>query len=285
MGDVAVTVTDDPQVFLTRTLGLRAAEPVRTNVMGAVATGIRDEGTSYDVLSFFVVEDDGEVVGAAMWTSPFKLVVSPLADLHARAVGEACVRRATHVGVRPPGVVGPEGAAQVAAEAFGTPVRLERRERLLVLHDYLEPARVPGAARWATGDDTALVTAWLHDFADEAGTVVVADEDAVRARLPRTMLWEVDGEPVSLAGHAPLVETPAGHVARIGPVWTPSARRRHGWATAVTAALTEHLMPLAGTVMLYTDDANSTSNHVYESLGYVHEHDVVELAFEAVTSG
>lgn len=280
MGDVAVMVTDDPQVFLTRTLALRAAQPVRTNVMGAVATGVRDEGTAYDALSFFVVEDGGEVVGAAMWTAPFKLVVSPLSDAYARAVGEACLRRATQLGVRPPGVLGPEGAAQVAAAAFGVPVRLERRERLLVLHDYLEPARAAGAARWAGTEDIARVTAWLHDFAAEAGTVVVADEEAVRARLPRTLLWEVDGEPVSLAGHAPLVETPAGHVARIGPVWTPPALRRHGWATAVTAALTEHLMPRAGTVMLYTDDANSTSNHVYESLGFVHEHDAVELALD-----
>ncbi|MGL1760974.1 GNAT family N-acetyltransferase, partial [Vibrio parahaemolyticus] len=68
-----------------------------------------------------------------------------------------------------------------------------------------------------------------------------------------------------------------GTVGRIGPVYTVPAERGRGYGGAVTAAVTEHLLPQVDTVMLYTDAANPISNAVYERLGFVHEHDIVEL--------
>ena len=106
--------------------------------------------------------------------------------------------------------------------------------------------------------------------------------DSVLAELdsdvvPPLWLWERRGEPVSLAGHAPPVSTPAGMVGRVGPVYTPVQHRGRGYGSAITHAVSATLRPQCSIVMLYTDAANATSNAVYERLGYTAVADVVEI--------
>ena len=45
-------------------------------------------------------------------------------------------------------------------------------------------------------------------------------------RVGRLRWWRVDGETVSMAAHAPPVETPSGVVTRVGPVYTPPGDAR-----------------------------------------------------------
>jgi predicted GNAT family acetyltransferase len=220
-----------------------------------------------------VAEQDGTVVGAATWTVPHKLVVSPMAADAARAIGRA----AADLGHAVPGVIGDEVTCRAAAEGIGGGSTVGMRERILVLHDYLAPRAVAGAARLTSEADSSLVVEWLDQFMLDAAILVVDNRAAERTSRGRLWLWEVDGEPVSMAGHAPIISTPSGDVARIGPVYTPQSLRGHGYASAVTAAVTEHLLPRTSTVMLYTDASNPTSNAIYERLGFVHEHDVIEL--------
>jgi predicted GNAT family acetyltransferase len=194
----------------------------------------------------------------------------------ARLVGRA----AADIGVDLPGVVGDDATCRAAVEGVGRSASVGMRERILVLHDYLAPRAVAGAARLTGEADSDLVVAWLDQFMVDAGILAVDNRSAERASRGRLWLWEVDGEPVSMAGHAPIISTPSGEVARVGPVYTPEPLRGHGYGSAVTAAVTEHLLPRAGTVMLYTDASNPTSNAIYERLGYIHEHDVVELVLD-----
>lgn len=267
-----VRLVDSPAEFLEATLDLRAADPLRTNMLGSIAQGVL-EGRRYERESWFVAEDEGRVVGAATWMVPHKLVVSPMAPEAARAVGGA----ARGVGLAVPAVVGDEATCRAVVQGLGGRAVVGMRERILVLHDYLPPRPVRGSARPTSEADCDLVTAWLEQFMVDAGIAPLDRRAADRARQGRLWLWEVDGEPVSLAGHAPIITTPSGDVVRIGPVYTPTALRGRGYGSAITAAMTEHLRPRVGTVMLYTDAANPTSNAIYERLGYVHEHDVVEL--------
>jgi predicted GNAT family acetyltransferase len=70
---------------------------------------------------------------------------------------------------------------------------------------------------------------------------------------------------VSLAARTPAV---AG-VARIAPVYTPPEHRRHGYATAVTAACTaDALARDAERVVLYTDLADPSANAMYQRIGF-----------------
>ncbi len=169
------------------------------------------------------------------------------------------------------GALGPENtahwftarAAQLGL-AFGEP-------EPQMIHELREPPRSPGApgkARRATLDDLALVYQWLAAFLAEAlpddppGT----EEDAARKIGERTiLLWEADGEPVSLAATAR--QTRNGAV--IGPVYTPPAFRGRGFAGSVTAAVAEHIFA-SGKAMacLYTNLLNPYSSRSYAKIGF-----------------
>jgi len=264
-----------PEEFLDATLALRSADPVATNIHGSIATGVA-AGRRYERAYWFVVEDDAaRVVGAALWTLPHKLLVTPMPLEAARALGEAAGR--LEVAVH--GVIGPAAVATAVAAAAvpGAALFTYMGEQLLVLEDYVPPGLVPGAPRPVSVDDLDEAERWLDAFTAEAGVLVVNNRAAVENSLGRLWFWELDGVPVSLAGHAPVVETPGAVVARVGPVYTPPAYRRRGYAGAVTATVVEHLLPEVDRVMLYTDAANATSNAIYERLGFRHVADVVDL--------
>ena len=97
---------------------------------------------------------------------------------------------------------------------------------------------------------------------------MVADNDDLRLMLERLWLWSIDGEPVAMAGHAPLVATPGGTMGRIGPVYTVPFARRQGVGAALTAVVARILQQDGAQVMLYADADNATSNGVYERLGF-----------------
>ena len=80
-----------------------------------------------------------------MWTAPHRLLVVPMDDDAARAIGAAAARRSEDLGLPLPGVVGDVRAAERAADGVGRPWSATMSERLLVLHDYLPPASVIAA--------------------------------------------------------------------------------------------------------------------------------------------
>jgi ribosomal protein S18 acetylase RimI-like enzyme len=273
-----VRLATGPAEFLERTQALRAGDPVRTNILGTIAQSVID-GREYEREFWFVAEeDDGDVVGAACWTLPHKLVLGPWAPEVVRAIGAAAV--ATGVPVH--GAIVPVELADVVAEAVGRRGVPYMGERVLALGEYAPPDPVPGGQRAVTVDDVDAVERWLDDFMAEVGLLVVDNRAAARSSIGRLWFWEVDGVAVSMAGHASVVATPGAVVARIGPVYTPPAHRGRRYGSAVTAAVVEHLLPDVDAVMLYSDASNPTSNAIYERLGFRHVADIVDLDLEAV---
>ena len=90
-----------------------------------------------------------------------------------------------------------------------------------------------------------------------------------------------EGEVVSICGYG----SPTPNGVRIGPVYTPPELRGHGYATALTAELSQRL--LDGRLyeggrrfcFLYTDLANPTSNAIYERIGYRRIAEAAEVVF------
>ena len=261
--------------FLGASDGYRTVDPVRTNLVGSIAQGVLD-GRRYDAEHWFTVHDRHEVVGAAVHTAPYSLVVGPMPRRAAEVVGDHLRERRQPM----PGIKGPSEAVQVVAQRWGHPLRVTMRDVLRVLGDLVEPAVAPGLPRRASSADASVVRAWQEEFLVEAGLpVILGDDHDLRLMLERLWLWEVDEEPVAMAGHAPIVSTPGGTVGRIGPVYTVPSARRQGIGAAVTAAVTRVLVATGATVMLYADAANATSNGVYERLGFraVDEHIEADL--------
>ena len=62
---------------------------------------------------------------------------------------------------------------------------------------------------------------------------------------------------------------PTRHAIAVNGVYTPAPWRRHGYATACVAALSEVLLARGFEFcVLYTDLANPTSNSIYTRIGY-----------------
>jgi uncharacterized protein len=78
-------------------------------------------------------------------------------------------------------------------------------------------------------------------------------------------VWELDGEAVSMAA----VSRRTPWSSSIGFVYTPPELRGRGYASAVTAALSQRELDVGqGWCSLFTDQANATSNHIYADIGY-----------------
>ncbi len=272
--------------FLARTEAFRAREPVLTNIIGSVASGVA-AGRAFDSQLWLSVHEGSldEPVGIAMRTAPHNLVVSPMPASGARALGE----RLAVIDPDLPGVSGTPEVADSVVEAFGAGehARPGFRNLVRVLEDLRAPRHeVPGLARPVAPGDHDLVIDWMHEFGVEAGLHVQPSRDAIRADFllggaPPLWLWEVRGEPVSLGGHAPIVSTPAGTVARIGPIYTPQAHRGHGYGSAITHHLAAMLSKACPIVMLYTDATNDASNSIYGHLGFVEVAEWVEITLDA----
>ncbi len=234
-------------------------------------------------------EDKGQIVGVAIRTPPYNFILSRLAH---DDVVEAFARDARAVYDELPGVIGLKELAAAFADRWqqltGHSPHLNRKERLFRVDKVIPAADVSGEYRPAAEKDFETMTQWMMDFAAEAldGSPRGDAERNVRLRLesdPKVRgmrFWVDDGKPVSMAGYGGL--TP--HGIRIGPVYTPPEYRQRGYASALTAALSQELIDGGRSfVTLFTDLSNPTSNHIYQTVGYVPVCDVDEYQFEAKT--
>jgi GNAT superfamily N-acetyltransferase len=285
---------DDPAEFLDVAGPYFAAQPVLSTVPAGVASRIRDQriaGVPWPAevpcwFSAFV--DDGQVVATAMRTAPFgeyPAYVMPMSD-------DAAVLLARTLLDRDEPVLGANGAlpavevfCEEMASATGKQARIMQHTRLFELGEPKEPAQVPGHLRPARLDEQDLVTGWYDAFmadADEqAGRAAGAsphespEPDEMRRRIQsgQIFLWEVDGVPV----HVTAATAPAFGVSRVGPVYTPKDQRGHGYASRAVYEVSRQLLDGGTRACLFTDQANPTSNKIYEALGYERLVDMANL--------
>jgi predicted GNAT family acetyltransferase len=128
--------------------------------------------------------------------------------------------------------------------------------------------------------DRELLLHWLKSFHDDLGEPDHDPDKTVSDRISYggLTLWELDGDPVSLAGASRM----ESGVVRVAPVYTPPDLRGRGYAGAVTSVVTQAALATgADDVVLFTDVANPTSNGLYQRLGYRPIEDRVVMEFKA----
>jgi uncharacterized protein len=273
----------DLAAYADRVLPWLHREPIVHNALSsgieARATGVM--ATEPGCVWLHIEDADGQTCGVAVITPPRGVFLSLMPDDAATAV-------AAHLAtIRPdlPSADGPVAPVQSFVEEFAraTGVRASqtRAMRMFQLDLLNAPAGVPGQARAAVRQDRDLLVAWAAAFDRDTGTGARNPADPVDARLKGDRLlwlWEVAGEPVSMAWLAP----PVVGVSRISGVYTPTDLRGHGYASAVVARISQHALESGSArCMLYTDLANPISNRIYQRIGYRPVADAQEWRFTA----
>jgi predicted GNAT family acetyltransferase len=258
--------------FLALAGSLLLADEARHNLILGIASTIADQPDTYRDAGYWVV--DG---AAALRTRPNPLVLARPRD--ERALRDLVDAIEDDL----PGVSGAAPEAYDFAVLWDRPYRVVMEQNVFALEAVEPPPPTAGQARAATSADLALLARWWRAFVEEAvpeeDQGPERDIDLIERRLARDglTLWEVEGVPVSLCGHGG--RTPNGM--RIGPVYTPPEHRGRGYASSLTAEVSQRL--LAGGrrfCFLYTDRANPTSNAIYERIGYRKVCEAAQLAFE-----
>jgi hypothetical protein len=281
---------EDVDAWRRKVEGFLLADEARHNLVFGIADTLTRHPLVYPDRSLWAVENHGGVVvGAALRTPPHNLVLArPRGD----AVVEALADRLTVDDRALPGVNAADPEASAFADAWRTRTGSESRraERLGVyaLRTVRPTPVVAGSARRASERDLSTVLRWIEAFEDE----VVPPEmrstiDQRRRRLEASLrsdghdegilFWELEGEPVSLAGFG----SPTPNGIRIGPVYTPPQLRGHGYATAIVAEASRRALAGGRTFcFLYTQLANPTSNAIYRRIGYEQVCEAVVIAFD-----
>ena len=274
---------EDPVAFLDAAEPRLLADEARHNLMLGLAGTIRDHPSVYPEYRLWLVRDGDELVGAALRTPPFNLVVAqPESDSVLDELADA-------IDEELPGVVGALPEAETFAAAWsaktGSTPRRQLSTRIFALERVRPVSGVAGAMRTAVDEDRPLLVDWMRAFGEEAlpeearHEVESMVDHRLGAENAGLVLWE-DGGRVSLAGYGG--STPNG--IRVGPVYTPPELRGRGYASALVAELSTMLLAEGRSFcFLYTDLANPTSNRIYERIGYERVCDSTAISFEPPT--
>jgi len=288
---------DDPAAFLRDAGGVLAADAVVTTVLSTVtqrvaAADLRGEPRLEHPHWWLAVRQDDQVVGVAMRTAPFgpyPPYLLPMPEEAARELARVLHARGEQVVAANGALPATEQFADEMARLVGGRAEVHEHMRLWEVTEVDPPSLPEGRLRAALPDDAVLCATWWNAFAVDAalqagrGAESATGESIERAEMARRIeeglvwLWEDEaGRVVHLTAHNP----PAFGVARVGPVYTPLQARGRGYASATVAAVAQRLLDDGARACLFTDQANPTSNKIYEALGY---RPVVDMANLRVT--
>ncbi len=223
------------------------------------------------------IEEDGQIVGYAYRTPPYRLGVSALPE-------PAIAQLLADVGSVYPtlsGVSGPEPTASQFATAWTLPRRLTTvtilRQRLYSLAASLTaPENPEGHLRLATPADAALARRWGAAFLAETGLAQVDVKLFGQLIQARQLYFWDDDEPRCMAG--PIRQMANGAV--IGILYTPGESRRRGYAKTTLAALAATLRE-GGLhhCYLYADPTNTGADVAARSIGFEPVLDSADIDF------
>ncbi|TDP42261.1 FR47-like protein [Nocardia ignorata] len=259
---VRIDITGDAARFLPEAENFLRRDALRNTV---IASSVVNQINGNFSGTRFVAVRDEDVVGLAQCTDDGRVYLGDLPATSIPAVVDTLVEHIENLrSVEGSSAEVDAFLAHWSAAHRGTH-RLDYTTRLYRL-ETLHVPEVPGVARQATANDVELCLAWFADFDREIGAVRALDEERALRLIGRGWwwLWEVDGAPRSFVAR----QTGVFGWARIGPVYTPTAWRGNGYASALTAAVSAAIRAEGADVCLFTDLDNPTSNKIYEGIGF-----------------
>lgn len=279
----------DAKAFRERVDAFLLRNEVMHNVIIGITSRLIHQGEIYDEVFLAHVENDaGEIVATTMRTVPHGAILSEIKD---KTVIPMLVDAYANDFDILPGVegVGDDSSqfAELWKQGCGQDYRISMEMGQYRLDEVIQPENISGEARFADKDDFEMLVDWLIKFSADTGmdsnySRKYAEENITR-KLEKPILGGIriqvdDGQPVSMAA-ATRQSVNGGNVSL---VYTPSEFRGRGYASAITAHVSQAILDTGKTFCsLTTDMSNPTSNKIYQAIGYKFIGNLRRIEFEA----
>lgn len=222
----------------------------------------------------YLTVDEGDTLSlAALRTPPRKAIVYGAPGWEAGL--EMLIHHLARLDPALPGVLGPRPVAEAFADTWRRVSQCGVNPGMAMgvyeLREVLDAGGATGQLRPAGDADLEVLTDWVCGFNEAVHEPMADGRDGVRREVENLIaaeqvyVWEDGGRAVSLARWG----RPTAHGICVTTVYTPTERRRQGYATRCVAALSQLLLDQGNQFCtLFTDLANPTSNHIYQQIGY-----------------
>jgi uncharacterized protein len=279
-----LTRYDDAGEFMKRARGPLEEQEAANNLIIGIPARLIEQPEYYSKYPVYMATvDEGErFIAAAVRTPPHRVIIysvlsgdpTPLRMIadDLIAVGSGCdedspLRRVSGVTAHSATSL---AFANIWAEKTGQSFMPGMDQRIYELRKVTRSQNAPGRLRQAREDELDALAEWVHWFNIDCRLPGISKEEAreIATRLLHNgaiFFWEVEGEPVSMAGRG----RSSSHGITVNMVYTPPELRGRGYASACVAALSQQLLDAGWQFCtLYTDLANQTSNAIYQRIGY-----------------
>ncbi len=282
-------VFENPVEFYDYALPFLLKNEAENNLILGLAHEVKNPHSRYTDYYLASVEDHaGQILAILFRTPPHNLLLSHLTTTKSDAVLQFIAKQAKAEFGQLPGVIGSmpfaEDFAKLWKDLTGQDYHMHMSQRIYALTEVVFPQGIAGNMRAIVEEDRPVLQTWFRDFMIDAMDEEPPAEETQKQVERRfvggddvgLVIWEVAGEPVSMAGFSG--PTPNG--IRVNAVYTPPDQRRKGYATACVAELSQMLLDKGHTLcFLYTDLSNPTSNSIYQKIGYRPVCDAAHISF------
>jgi predicted GNAT family acetyltransferase len=245
-------------------------ESVNNLMLGICERLVRNPEAYENPFFAAVMDENSNFRLCAVMTPPHNLILAGDEDFSEAL--PVLVKYLRKEGLSIPGVIGPVELSGAFAEEWevntGQSNEVAMYQRIYELRSVWMPKLPPGHFRVARLSDAPTIAAWFQAFEEEA-LAEIHDLDLMLAKHfvdgGKAFIWERDEQLVSMA----LKTRPLSHSITVSGVYTPPEHRRQGYATALVARLSQHLLDAGYQfINLFTDLQNRTSNAIYQKIGY-----------------
>jgi hypothetical protein len=216
--------------------------------------------------NFYCIVEDDKPVLAAMFTKGIWPLLTEGPD-------EAALLLARYLFPKFPTLKGVHGSKDTALAFVEEWESLSRCNLEIQMNSRIYECASVTQLKWAectlkqaTMEDLDLVQQWRESFRIEAQIVIPRNVDQIVRQVENgsVYLWVTD-RPVSTAVSSRGTE----NTGTVGAVYTPPEHRNNGYATALTASVTQKILDSGKKhAVLYTNLDNPTSNSIYQQIGY-----------------
>jgi len=268
---IKVTRYKDAESFLSAAGEfLYAHESINNLMLGVCERLVRNPDAYENPLFATVMDDNNDLCLCAVMTPPHNII---LAGSDGFSDAMPVLVDYLQKGDTPiPGVIGPvelsKAFSRIWEERTEQSSEIGMYQRIYELRSVRMPMLPPGHFRVARLSDAPIIAAWFQAFEEEA-LAKIHDLDLERAKQfvndGKAFVWERDEQLVAMA----LKNRPLTHSITVSGVYTPPEHRRQGYATALVARLSQHLLDGGYKfINLFTDLQNPTTNSIYQKIGY-----------------